>query len=150
MLHISGWSKWLTLIVVAVGMLVALPNALPPNVRERLPSWLPRQAVNLGLDLQGGSHLLLEVDLPQVQKERAEGLMGDIGAALRKARIATSGLEARGDTVQVTIADPSRYAEAKSLVQTLNPTMATSLTGATRQYDLTEPGGNRLVLRQTF
>jgi protein-export membrane protein SecD len=148
-LHISGWSKWLTLIVVAVGMLVALPNALPPNVRERLPSWLPRQAVNLGLDLQGGSHLLLEVDLPQVQKERAEGLMGDIGAALRKARIATSGLEARGDTVQVTIADAGRYAEARTLVQNLNPTMATSLTGGTRQYDLTEPGGNRLVLRQT-
>ena len=148
-LHVSGWTKWLTLIVIVVGMLVALPNALPPNVRARLPSWLPHQAVNLGLDLQGGSSLLLEVDMPQVQKERAESLMGDIGAAMRKARIPISGLETKADTVEVTVTDSSRYAEAKTLVQNLNPAIATSMTGGARQYDLIEPGGGRMILRQT-
>ena len=99
MLHISSWSKWLTLTVIAVGMLVALPNALNERMRARLPSWLPHSAVNLGLDLQGGSYLLMEVDMPQVQKDKAEGLMNDIGAAMHKAKIGISGLDAKGDTV---------------------------------------------------
>ena len=149
MLHISSWSKWLTLTVIAVGMLVALPNALNERMRARLPSWLPHSAVNLGLDLQGGSYLLMEVDMPQVQKDKAEGLMNDIGAAMHKAKIGISGLDAKGDTVQVTITDASRYAEAKALVQGLNPMMTASLTGGNRQYDLTEPGGGKMVLRQT-
>ena len=149
MLHVSGWTKWLTLGVIAAGMLVALPNALNDRMRARLPSWLPHQAVNLGLDLQGGSYLLLEVDLPGVQKEKADALRDDIGAAMRKARIGSTGLEARNDTVQVTITDASRYAEAKALVQGLNPVVTASLTGNNRQYALSEPGGGRMVLQPT-
>ena len=149
MLHVNGWTKWLTLIVVAVGMLVALPNVLPERMRARLPSWLPHQAVNYGLDLQGGSYLLLEVNLPEVQKERAESLMNDIGAALRRAKIDIKDLSAQNNVVQVTVTDASRYAEAKTLIQNLNPLLTTSLTGTGRQYDMTEPGGGKFVLRQT-
>ena len=149
MLHVSGWTKWLTLAVIVIGMLVALPNALNDRMRARLPSWLPHQAVNLGLDLQGGSYLLMEVNMPQVQKDKSTSLMEDIGAALRKARIGISGLDANGDTVQLTVTDTSRYAEAKTLVQTLNPVMSASLTGGNRQYQLTEPGAGKLVLKQT-
>ncbi len=148
-LHVSGWTKWLSLIVIAVGMLVALPNALPEKLRARLPTWLPHQAVNYGLDLQGGSYLLLEVDLPQVQQDKSEAMMGEIGAALRKARIGVTGLEFHGDTVQLTITDTARYAEARSLVQNLNPQITASLTGNNRQYEMTEPGGGKIVLRQT-
>ena len=43
-------------------MLFTLPNVLPANVRDSLPGFLPKQTLNLGLDLQGGSYLLLEVD----------------------------------------------------------------------------------------
>src|SRR5688500_12988820 len=100
-----------------------MPNALPQNMRERLPSWLPKQAVNLGLDLQGGSYLLLEVDLPTVQRDRAEALMGDIGASLRRAGIAMSGLESDANSVRVTVTDMSRYDEAKRLITELNPQM---------------------------
>jgi protein-export membrane protein SecD len=87
--------------------------------------------------------------MPQVQKDRANSLMEDIGAAMRKARIGITGLEAKADTVQVTITDTSRYAEAKTLVQNLNPVMTASLTGGNRQYELTEPGSGKMVLRQT-
>jgi preprotein translocase subunit SecD len=148
-LHVTGWTKWLTLTVIAIGMLVALPNALNDRMRARLPSWLPHQAVNLGLDLQGGSYLLMEVNMPEVQKGKSENLMNDIGAAMRKARIGISGLDFKGDTVQVTITDTARYAEAKTLVQGLNPVMSASLTGGNRQFALTEPGGGKMVLRQT-
>ena len=66
---------------------IALPNALPDNVRAQIPGWLPSQTVTLGLDLQGGSYLLLEVELDAVQKDKLESLMGDIRRALRKAHI---------------------------------------------------------------
>ncbi len=146
MLHVSSWIKWLTLIVIGAGMLLALPNALNDRMLARMPSWLPHTRVNYGLDLQGGSYLLLEVDLAQVQKNKAQGLMEDIGAALRKAHLPVAGLEAQNDTVHFTVADASRYAEAKALVQGLNPVLSASLTGGNRQYVLTEPGGGRMVL----
>jgi protein-export membrane protein SecD len=147
-LQIPAWWRYLTLVVVAVGLLVAFPNALTPNLRARLPSWLPHQAVNLGLDLQGGSYLLLEVDLPSVQREKAEALMGEVGAALRKANIAMNGLSSDADSVRVTITDLGRYDEAKRLITELNPTMASGLVGA-RQYEMSEPGNGSIVLRQS-
>ena len=61
MLQIPTWSRIATILVLLAGLLIALPNALPENVRDRIPAWLPHQAVTLGLDLQGGSYLLLEV-----------------------------------------------------------------------------------------
>lgn len=149
MLSVPAWLRWFTLILVAAGLLVALPNALPERLRERLPTWMPREAVNLGLDLQGGSYLLLEVDLPAVQRDRAESLSGDIGATLRRAGIAITGLEHTADSVRVTITDMARYEEAKRLIQEHNPTLAVSLVPGARQYDVQELGNGRLVLRQT-
>ncbi len=149
MLQVSAWFRWFTLLVVAIGLVVALPNALPQNLRDRLPSWMPREAVNLGLDLQGGSYLLLEADLPAVQRDRAESLMGDIGATLRKAGIGINGLEYGADFVRLTITDMARYDEAKRLITEHNPTQANALVPGARQYEMTEPGNGRIVLRQT-
>lgn len=149
MLNIPAWWRYTTLLILAVGILVALPNALPEHLRQRLPSWMPNQAVTLGLDLQGGSYLLLEVDLPAVQRDRAEALMGDIGASLRRAGIGISGLEAVGTEVRVTINDTGRYAQARQLITDLNPTLAVSLVPGTRNYAMQEPGNGRIVLRPT-
>jgi protein-export membrane protein SecD len=148
-LNIPAWWRYTTLLILAVGILVALPNALPEHLRQRLPSWMPNQAVTLGLDLQGGSYLLLEVDLPAVQRDRAEALMGDIGASLRRAGIGISGLEAVGTEVRVTINDTGRYAQARQLITDLNPTLAVSLVPGTRNYAMQEPGNGRIVLRPT-
>ena len=80
MLQISPWSRVLTYLILVLGFIIALPNALPNSVLTRLPHWLPTNTVALGLDLQGGSYLLLEVELDQVQKDRLEFLIGDIRA----------------------------------------------------------------------
>ncbi|MGN6150013.1 MAG: protein translocase subunit SecD, partial [Rhizomicrobium sp.] len=63
MMQISSWSRIVTLLILLAGIIFALPNALPENIRDRLPPFFPRQTVSLGLDLQGGSYLLLEVEL---------------------------------------------------------------------------------------
>src|SRR5579872_4555904 len=115
--------RMVTLIVVMGGILFAFPNALPPDVRARIPNFLPSHAVNLGLDLQGGSYLLLEVDFDQVTRDRAETLIGDIRAAFRKAHISFTDLNARGDTVSVRVTDPAQLAQARTQLQNVNPAM---------------------------
>ena len=142
MLQVPLWSRLLTLIILLSGILIAFPNALSPDVRARIPKFLPSSAVNLGLDLQGGSYLLLGVDFDQVTRDRAESLMGDIRAGLRKARLPFTDISSRGDTVTVKITDASRVEEARTLLQTLNPNMSSSvLSVGGKEYDMTESAG---------
>jgi len=141
-LQVPLWSRLLTLIILLSGILIAFPNALSPDVRARIPKFLPSSAVNLGLDLQGGSYLLLGVDFDQVTRDRAESLMGDIRAGLRKARLPFTDISSRGDTVTVKITDASRVEEARTLLQTLNPNMSSSvLSVGGKEYDMTESAG---------
>ncbi|HEX4028209.1 MAG TPA: protein translocase subunit SecD [Rhizomicrobium sp.] len=150
MLQISLWSRLVTLIILVGGILIALPNALSENVREHIPKFLPNQAVNLGLDLQGGSYLLLQVDFDQVTRDRVESLTGDIRAALRKAHIQATDLNSHGDTVSVRITDASRLDETRTLLQGLNPNMGGSvLSVGGKEYQMTEPGGGVFTLQAT-
>jgi SecD/SecF fusion protein len=149
MLQIPTWSRVLTLFVLLAGFVIALPNALPQNVRDRLPAAL-QNTVTLGLDLQGGSYLLLEVEMDQVEKDKLQSLVGDIRANLRKARIAYKNLSATVDTVSVQITDPARYQDAKTIVGNLNGAVGGGLLGAgQREYDLSEPGNSTLAMKIT-
>jgi protein-export membrane protein SecD len=141
-LQVSLWSRLLTLLILVGGILIALPNALSPDIRARMPKFLPSSAVNLGLDLQGGSYLLLGVDFDQVTRDRAESLMGDIRAAFRKGHIASDNYKVAGDTVSVRVTDAGQVEAARGLVQGLNPNMTGSvLSVGGKQYDLTETAG---------
>jgi len=141
-LQVSLWTRLLTLVILLGGILIALPNALSPDVRARMPKFLPSSAVNLGLDLQGGSYLLLGVDFDQVTRDRVESLLGDIRAGFRKARMPLTDLNAHGDTVSVKVTDPSRLEEARTLLQGLNPNMTGSvLSVGGKEYDMTESAG---------
>jgi protein-export membrane protein SecD len=150
MLQISTWLRVVIGLILFLGFMIALPNALPPQALAKFPKWLPANTVSLGLDLQGGSYLLEEVQLDQVQKERLESLMGDIRIGLRKAHIGYTDLEAQGDTVSVRILDSARYADALGILKNLNPITGGSLLGAgQRAYDLTEPGNHFIRMKMT-
>ncbi|HEX3944975.1 MAG TPA: protein translocase subunit SecD [Rhizomicrobium sp.] len=150
MLQISTWLRILIGLILLGGLLIALPNAIPADVRAKMPHWLPTNTVALGLDLQGGSYLLEEVELDQVQKERLESLMGDIRIGLRKARIGYTNLLSQGDTVSVQILDRARYADAVNILKNLNPTTGGSLLGAgQRAYDFKELGNDTVSMTMT-
>jgi SecD/SecF fusion protein len=86
------FSRFKTVLIVGaclLGALLAVPNFIAP---ANLPSWLPQPRVNLGLDLQGGSYLLLEADLKTVLKERLANLRSEIRQALLKAQVPHRGL----------------------------------------------------------
>src|ERR1700741_992248 len=83
--------------------LCALPNFFSENVVRHWPSWAQRHVV-LGLDLQGGSHLLLEVDTAAVRKAKVQQLYDDIRRVLREARVGLSSAPViRGNGVEVVV-----------------------------------------------
>jgi SecD/SecF fusion protein len=100
MLHFSRLKGALIVAACLLGALLAAPSLLAPGT---LPSWLPQSRINLGLDLQGGSYLLLEVDMQTVLKERLASLRSEVRQALSKAQVPHAGLGvlSRGVTVQL-------------------------------------------------
>jgi SecD/SecF fusion protein len=150
MMQIPTGSRVLTLLILLAGVLFALPNALPQNILDRMPPFLPKNQVSLGLDLQGGSYLLLEVELDKVQKDRLETLLGDIRVGLRKARIAYSNLGAGADSVSVHIIDSARMDDAKNVLKGLNPLVTGGvLSVGARAYDLSDLGGGTIQMKMT-
>ncbi|MFD1379394.1 hypothetical protein [Fodinicurvata halophila] len=73
MVHFSRWQLLFVVAVLLLGIVFALPNVLSRQMLDSLPDWVPNEQINLGLDLQGGSHLLLEVDVDSVFEEQLEG-----------------------------------------------------------------------------
>ena len=142
MLQVSLFTRILVALIVLGGILVALPNALPDKVASRYPSWLPHDTVSLGLDLQGGSFLLLEVDFAQVQRDKTQSTVGDIRAGLRKAHIEYQDLGTSGDVVRVRVPDGASQAQAKTILDGLNPALTGSvLSVGAKEYDIVQQGG---------
>jgi protein-export membrane protein SecD len=149
MLQVSSWVRILVAVIILAGFVIALPNALPDSVLARLPSWAPKQTVALGLDLQGGSYLLLEVELDTVTKDRLSSLRNDIGRGLRKAHIPYEIPEAASDALAITIKDPSRHDDAKAIIQGLNPSTGGVLAVGNKAYDFSDNGQGTFTLRMT-
>jgi SecD/SecF fusion protein len=87
MLYFSTWKTVLIWLVVGIGALVAAPNLYTQNFRDSLPGFLPSRPMTLGLDLQGGSHLLLQVDRASLVKDRLATLRDDARNLLRTEKI---------------------------------------------------------------
>ena len=121
MVYFAKWKIVLVGIVCFLGVAFAAPNFIPQNPADALPGWLPRQQVSLGLDLQGGSHLLLEVEIQAVVREYIESLVDSMRLELRKARIRYQGLGVEGEAAVVTIKDPDKVEEARGLLRALDP-----------------------------
>ena len=79
MLVFERWKIILVLVISLLGIVYAVPNFLSRSSAGALPTWLPHKQINLGLDLQGGSHLLLEVDFATVLAEQLEMLVDEAG-----------------------------------------------------------------------
>lgn len=84
MLHFARWKTAVILAVCLVGTLVAMMNLAP---RSAFPGWFPARQVSLGLDLRGGSYLLLEVDLNTVVRERLDGMIEGARTRLRAGNV---------------------------------------------------------------
>ncbi len=110
------WKLWLILIVLTVTAMGALPNI------TSAPSWWPAamsKPMNLGLDLKGGVHLVLDVDVDKAVARSVEEEISAARHALRQARIRYRKLDSSGQQMIVVIKEASELAAAgKLLVET--------------------------------
>lgn len=105
-------SRWVLVtytLIILFGLLAALPNVFTPAQLERLPGWFPKQQVTLGLDLRGGSHLVLEVDADALKADRLKSLVAEARALLRKEQVAGT-VRQVGDGVAVSVPDDAARA----------------------------------------
>ena len=148
MLFFTRWKAAAILLTALAVCLCALPNFFSDNVVRQWPSWAQRHIV-LGLDLQGGSHLLLEVDSAAVRKEQLQSINDDVLRVLRQARIPFTGRAVRGSNVEVHITrDPdidTALAKLRELSQPLS-----GFAGSTGQRTITvTANGNTITLSPT-
>ncbi|MBB3972413.1 protein translocase subunit SecD [Hansschlegelia beijingensis] len=141
MLYFSTWKTVAVLALCALGILFALPNVLPQSVRDKYPSWFPARTVVLGLDLQGGSQLLLEVDGEALRRSRQIALQEDVRRVLREARIGTTSIQLNGNTVSATLRDPAQKVLALEKLRTLATPVGTTLFGGSGpvEVDISSP-----------
>lgn len=113
-------SKWRLIVffgLCLLSIIYIIPNFLSKTtLEEKWPTWLPHKTVNLGLDLRGGSSILLEVDIKAVLKERLQSLRDEVRSLLRKARIGYTALTVEGHTVSLTLRDLSQREKAYEAV----------------------------------
>ena len=147
MLRFPAWKVILILAALAIGLLFTLPNFLPANLRDRMPGFLPSETINLGLDLRGGSYLLLEVDPNELKDNRLRELSRDIQRELIKkpGNVKFRSREVVGGAVRFRVVDPDQIPEAIARVKSLSSPVGGL--GGSQSLDVSEQGG---VVSATF
>ena len=110
----------LILFSVSLGLLYAAPNFFSSSVQNKSFNFLPGKKINLGLDLKGGSYLLLKADMEVVFAEKLESLTSDIRSTLRKAKIGYKKLSVKEDYVSFEMRSDSSVEQIKSAILKLD------------------------------
>lgn len=104
-------------LIIIVGLLSALPNVLPQSTAQHLPSWFTDNTFKLGLDLSGGSHLLMQVDIDDLRLNDHQQLAEQITDALREARIFIQPVSVNKNQLIIIPKDPNRLTEIKQVAR---------------------------------
>jgi preprotein translocase subunit SecD len=146
MLYFTRWKALAIILTALVVCLCAVPNFFSEATVKSWPAWAQRRLV-LGLDLQGGSHILLEVDANAVKKDKLEQVRDDARRTLRDAKIGYTGLAVRNDNVEVRISKesdvPTALAKLRELSQPLGGLLGSS---GQRSLEVTDAGGGLIRL----
>jgi preprotein translocase subunit SecD len=124
MVNLPRWKIVVVVLAALFGIFFTLPNLLPANVRDSLPGFLPKKTLNLGLDLQGGSHLLLEVDINALRTEKLNNLVEDVRTHMREEKIDITGLGVVNGDVTLRVTDPTRISAAAKALRQLGAPLA--------------------------
>jgi protein-export membrane protein SecD len=143
---LQRWKIWTVVVVLVGAAIAALPNLFSRETVQAWPDWLPKSQINLGLDLQGGAHLLLEVGVDTVIEERLQDLVSEVRLALRSERIGYRGLGVRDGMVRFTLTDPAQAEAARAALDDLNPLLPSGGLGmaTAREFQVVDDGGGRL------
>ncbi len=146
MLYFTRWKALAIILTALVVCLCAVPNFFSEARVKTWPVWAQRHLV-LGLDLQGGSYLLLEVDSNYVKKEKLDTVRDDVRRVLREAKIGYTGLNARNDAVEVHISRENEVQPALAKLRELSQPLGGLLgSNGQRSLEVTDAGNGTIRL----
>jgi len=147
MLDFPRWKTWSISLVILIGILFAIPSMLPADLKTRYPTWLPSATINLGLDLAGGSQLLLEADQADAAKQRLQAMEDQVATELRRdPRVEIGDVSTTGGRVSFLVRDPAQVDTAVERLRAI--TQPVALTGS-RDWDVQVMDSTRIVLTPT-
>ncbi|MBC7520974.1 MAG: protein translocase subunit SecD [Sandarakinorhabdus sp.] len=150
MLDFPQWKIWTIIGTIVLGFLFAAPNFLTEQQAAQLPSFLPSKQLSLGLDLRGGSHLMLEASTDDVRKTKLESLEETVRSELRQAdggAIQFTDLSTANGQLSLIITDPTRLDAAVETLRKVTRPLS-GLSGA-RDVEVNVVDGNKIVLNET-
>jgi preprotein translocase subunit SecD len=145
MLYFTRWKALAIMLTALVVCLCAVPNFFPEATVKGWPAWAQRRLV-LGLDLQGGSYLLLEVDSNYVKKEKLDQVRDDTRRVLRDAKIGYTGLATRPDSVEVRVKDADLQNALTKLRDLSQPLGGLLGSNGQRSLEVSDAGGGLIRL----
>src|SRR5450756_2430548 len=145
MLYFTRWKALAIILTALVVCLCAVPNFFPEATVKGWPKWAQRHLV-LGLDLQGGSHILLEVDSNSVRKDKLDQVRDDVRRTLRDAKIGYTGLVARSDNVEVRVKDTDLQNALTKLRELSQPLGGLLGSSGQRSLEVSDAGGGLIRL----
>ena len=150
MLDFPPWKIWSIVATILLGFAFAAPNFLSERQAAALPSFVPRQQLSLGLDLRGGSHLMLEATVDDVRKAKLESLEETVRSELRQAdggAIGFTDLSTADGQLSLIVSDAARLDAAVETLRKVTRPLA-GLSGA-RDVEVNVVDGNKIVLTET-
>src|SRR5215472_18123698 len=151
MLYFSRWKAAAILLTALIVCAFAAPNFVSPETIKKWPEWAQRYVV-LGLDLQGGSHILLQVDKSDVLRQRLDTLRTDVMKTLRDARITWANPPvARNGGVEVRLREGPTFDTALSKLRELSQPISNNIIGVTgqRTLEITDLGNGLVRIAPT-
>ena len=147
MLDFPRWKVWSISLVILIGIIFAIPSMLPPDLKARYPKWLPSATINLGLDLAGGSQLLLEADQVDAAKQRLQAMEDQVTTELRRnPRVEIGDISTAGGRLSFLVRDPTQVDTAVERLRAI--TQPVALTGG-RDWDVQVMDSTRIVMTPT-
>jgi protein-export membrane protein SecD len=145
--YFAKWKTYLNFAVLGFGILFALPNLFTDAQLQALPDWISPRKMSLGLDLRGGSHLLIEVDVQSVIRDRLEATKDEMQDVLLNAGINYQGRTVEGNAVVATLMNPGDAEKAREALRPLvDADMTLEIGGDGKlRLEITEPG---IIARQ--
>ncbi|HEX2764917.1 MAG TPA: protein translocase subunit SecD [Allosphingosinicella sp.] len=142
MLDFPRWKVWGISFLCLIGILFAIPSLLPESAVAKWPPAIPSARINLGLDLAGGSQLLLEAETGDILKQQVEGMERLMVADLNRDKIEFGDMSSAGGRVTFLVRDPKRVDRAVELAR--NQTQPVGL--AQRSWSVNVVDSTRIVM----
>ena len=139
------------LIVTVLGILFTVPSFVSKETLANWPGWLPKQTMVLGLDLQGGSHLLLQVNREGIVAERIKELRRDARSILANDNGIGNIITTGEDSITIELTDPTQLQAAKTALQAMQNTISGSVftVGGVSELAFSDTHDGKIVIWMT-